>query len=157
MVVCCVSGVPDIGKALDLIYTHLFAAADMEPADAATQAELQDKLSSLAYPWPAHDGSALPVGVYAPEGDGPTLTIDGDRVSLPLDNEHTALFFPGRVEENGGCVSCCGMQDGTLHMQLRVLRAPFTLAVTCRFEDSQAVLTLDGIGQERKTFSLHKK
>ena len=116
MVIACVSGVPDIGKALDLIYTHLLAAADMEPADEATQAELQQKLATLAYPWPEHDGSDLPVGVYASEGDGPVLTIESDRVTMPLNKEQTALFFVGRVEEGGGVMTCCGMKDGKLRM-----------------------------------------
>ena len=47
MVVCCVSGVPDIGRALDLIYTHLFAAADMAPADENVQSALQERLTTL--------------------------------------------------------------------------------------------------------------
>ena len=156
MAVCCVSGVPDIGKALDLIYTHILAAADMEPSDEATQAELQSRLASLAYPWPEHDGSALPTGVYACE-NGPTLTIGADRVTLPLDDQRTAVFFPGRAEEGGGCISCCGMKDGVLRMLLRVLRAPFTLDITCRFTDSGAEMTLAGIGQETKTFTLQRK
>ena len=157
MVIACVSGVPDIGKALDLIYTHLLAAADMAPADESIQAELQSQLAALAYPWPEHDGSALPVGVYAAEGDGPVLTIEADRITLPLDQEKTFLFFPGRAEEGGGVMTCCGMQDGTLHLLGRVLNAPFTLDVTVRFEGDKAEMTLAGVGPEGKTFPLHKQ
>lgn len=157
MVIACVSGVPDIGKALDLIYTHLLAAADMEPADEATQAELQSQLATLAYPWPEHDGSELPVGVYAAEGDGPVLTIEADRITLPLDQEKTFLFFPGRAEEGGGVMTCCGMQDGTLRLLGRVLNAPFTLDITVRFEGDKAEMTLAGVGPEGKTFPLTKK
>ena len=157
MVIACVSGVPDIGKALDLIYTHLLAAADMAPADESIQAELQSQLAALAYPWPEHDGSALPVGVYAAEGDGPVLTIEADRITLPLDQEKTFLFIPGRAEEGGGVMTCCGMQDGTLRLLGRVLNAPFTLDVTVRFEGDKAEMTLAGVGPEGKTFPLTKK
>lgn len=157
MVICCVSGVGDIGKALDLIYTHILAAADMAPADEATQAELQSRLATLSYPWPEHDGSALPMGVYASEGDGPVLTIEEDRVTLPLDDHHTALFHVGRAEECGGCVSCCGMKGGKLTMLLRVLNAPFTLDMTCRFDGDAAEFTTSGVGQETKTYKLTKK
>ena len=154
MVVCCVSGVQDIGKALDLIYTHLLGAADMPPADEATQAELQRQLAALSYPWPAHDGSALPVGVYTAEDM--TLTIEADRVTLPLDDRHTALFFL-HPEEGGGCASCCGMQDGNLRLLLRALNTPFTLDMTVRFDGDKAELTIAGVGQEGKTYPLKKK
>ncbi len=157
MVVTCVSGVQDIGKALDLIYTHLIGAADMPPADEATQAELQQKLTTLNYPWPEHDGSALPVGVYAPEGDGPVLTIEADRVTFPLDGEKTCLFYPGRAEEAGGVMTCCGMQNGVLHMLARMLNAPFMLDVTVRFDGDDAEFTLSGVGMDSKTFQLKKK
>lgn len=157
MVIACVSGVPDIGKALDLIYTHLLAAAEMEPADEATQAELQQQLAALAYPWPEHDGSELPVGVYVAGDDNSTLTIESDRVTMPLDKEQTALFYVGRVEEGGGCVSCCGMQDGELKLLLRVLNAPFTLDMTVRFDGDKAELTIGGVGQNGKTYPLTKK
>lgn len=157
MVVCCVSGVADIGKALDLIYSHLLAAADMGAADEADQAALQQKLAGLSYPWPEHDGSKLPVGVYAAEGDGPVLTIEGDRVILPLDQEKTVICYPGRTEEGGGVMTCCGMQGGALRMLLRVLNAPFTLDMTCRFDGSTAELTISGVGQETKTYKLTKK
>ena len=157
MVIACVSGVPDIGKALDLIYTHLLAAADMEPADEATQAELQEKLASLAYPWPEHDGSDLPVGVYVAGDDNSTLTIENDRVTMPLDKEQTAMFYVGRVEEGSGCVSCCGMKNGELKLLLRVLNAPFTLDMTVRFDGGKAELTIAGVGQNGKTYPLEKK
>ena len=157
MVIACVSGVPDIGKALDLIYTHLLAAADMAPADESIQAELQSQLAALAYPWPEHDGSELPVGVYAAEGDGPVLTIEADRITLPLDQEKTFLFFPGRVKEGGGVMTCCGMQDGTLRLLGRVLNAPFTLDITVRFEGDKAEMTLAGVGPESERYSLQRK
>lgn len=157
MVIACVSGVGDIGKALDLIYTHLLGAADMEGADDATQAELQSQLAALAYPWPEHNGSDLPVGVYASEGDGPVLTIEADRVTLPLDDQHTVLFYVGRAEEGGNAMTCCGMKDGELRMLARVLNAPFTMDMTARFDSDTAELTLGGVGQEGKTFPLKKK
>ena len=156
MVVCCVSGVPDIGKALELIHTHLFGAADMPPADAAAQAALQARLTTLAYPWPAHDGSELPAGAYD-AGDGMVVTIEKDRVLFPLGPEQTCLFHAGRAEEGGGVMSCCGMQEGVLRMLARPLRAPFTLDITCRFADGAMEMTLAGIGQEAKTIMLHKK
>jgi len=157
MVIACVSGVPDIGKALDLIYTHLLAAADMAPADEATQAELQQKLATLAYPWPAHDGSALPVGVYVPEGDIPVLTIEADRVTLPLDDRRTCLFYAGRVEEAGGVMSCCGMQGNELRMLARMLNAPLALDITVRFDSDTDELTLGGVGPKTETYKLTKK
>jgi len=156
MVVCCVSGVPDIGKALELIYTHLLAAADMAPADEAAQAELQEKLTALAYPWPAHDGTPLPEGVYDAD-DGLVVTIESDRVLFPLDRDKTCLFHAGRPEEGGGVMTCCGMQKGELRMLARPLRAPFTLDVTCRFSGDAMEMTLAGVGQEAKTFTLRKK
>ena len=156
MVVCCVSGVPDIGKALELIYTHLLAAADMAPADEAVQAELQQKLAVLAYPWPEHDGSPLPCGSYD-AGDGMVVTIEEDRVLFPLGPDQTCLFYAGRVEEGGGVVSCCGMQEGVLRLLARPLRAPFTLDVTCRFAGDALEMTITGVGQEAKTFTMHKK
>ncbi len=155
MVVCCVSGVVDIGKALDLIYTHLLAAADMPPADEATQAELQDKLRTLAYPWPEHDGSALSVGVY--EGDGMTVTVEADRVTCPLGGDETAVFPLGQPQTSGDVMTCCGMQDGVLHMLARVLNAPFMVDASVRFEGDGAAFTLSGVGQETKTFTLKKK
>jgi hypothetical protein len=115
------------------------------------------KLASLAYPWPEHDGSALPVGVYAAEGDGPVLTIEEDRVALPLNDKQTALFFLGRPEEGGGCVSCCGMQNGVLRMLLRVPNAPFTVDVTVHFSGDEAVLAMGGVGPDAETFTLKKK
>ena len=157
MVIACVSGVPDIGKALDLIYTHLLAAADMEPADEATQAELQQQLAALAYPWPEHDGSELPVGVYASEGDGPVLTIEEDRVTLPLNDKQTLLAYAGRAEEGGGVMTCCGMKDGTLRLLGRVLNAPFTLDMTVRFGGDKTEMALAGVGPEKKNFALIKQ
>ncbi|MBQ2954431.1 MAG: serine hydrolase [Clostridia bacterium] len=157
MVVCCVSGVADIGKALELIYAHLLAAADMEPADEIAQAALQRKLATLCYPWPEHDGGELPVGVYRSEGDGPALTIEAERVLLPLDGDRTCLFHPGRAEEGGGITTCCGMQDGVLRMLARPLRVPFTLDITCRFAGDACEMTMCGVGQEGKTFMLHRK
>ena len=157
MVICCVSGVPDIGKALDLIYTHLIGAADMEPADAATQAELREKLPTLNYPWPEHDGSPLPVGVYIPEGDIPALTIEADRVTLPLDDRRTCLFYPGRVVETDGVMSCCGMQGNELRMLARMLNAPLALDITVRFRDDEFELMLGGVGPEARTCRLKKQ
>jgi len=157
MAISCVSGVPDIGKALDLIYTHLLAAADMEPADDTVQAELQAKLTTLAYPWPEHDGSAMPVGVYASEGDGPVVTIEADRVTMPLNEKQTLLAYVGRAEESGGVMTCCGMKNGALRILARVLKAPFTLDITLRFDGDRAELTLAGVGQDGKTYPLCKK
>ncbi len=157
MAIACVSGVADIGKALDLIYTHLLGAADMQPADEATQAALQEKLAALAYPWPEHDGSEMPVGVYAAEGDGPVVTIEADRVTMPLNDEQTLLAYVGRAEEGGGVMTCCGMQNGELRILARVLKAPFTLDLTLRFDGSKADLTFAGVGQKEQTFTLHKQ
>ena len=156
MVVCCVSCVGDIGKALTLIYDNLIAAADMAPADEAAQAELQRQLAAIAYPWPEHDGSNLPVGVYTAENDSSVLTIESDRVTFTLDDQHTALFFLHPVK--GGCdVSCCGMKDGSLHLLLRVLNAPFTLDTTVHFDGDRADMAVNGVGLESKTFTLIKK
>ncbi len=154
MVICCISGVADIGKALSLIYDHLLAAADMVPADEAVQAELQQRLTALSYPWPEHDGSDLPLGVYADENGNPALNVEADRVTMPLNDHQTALFFVGRAEEGGGCVTCCGMKDGKLHLLLRVLHAPFTLDITCRFDGDRAEMTLSGVGQEARILTL---
>ena len=157
MVVCCVSGVPEIGKSLELIYDHLLAAADMPPADEAEQAALQEQLAALAYPWPAHDGSVLPEGVYgAPDGT-PVLTIEADRVTMPLSPEQTLLACAGRPEEGGGVMTCCGMQEGTLNVKARVLNAPFTMDITVRFSGDAAEMTVSGIGPDAKTHLLKKK
>lgn len=154
MVVCCVSGIHDIGKALDLIYRHLFAAADMEPASPEVQEALQQRLAGLAYPWPEHDGSPLPIGVY--RKDDKAVTIEADRVILPLSGGKTCLFYPGRPEIDGDVAACCGMQDGVLRMLARPLRAPFTLDITMRFSGSSAEVTLAGVGPEKTTAILQK-
>ena len=156
MFVCCVSGIQDIGKALELMHNHLFPAADMPPAEESVQQALKERLTKLAYPWPEHDGSALPEGVYD-AGDGQTLTVECDRVLFPLGPEKTCLFYAGRAEEGGGVMTCCGMQDGVLRMLARPLNAPFTLEVTCRFAPDAMEMTLAGVGQEGKTFMLPKK
>lgn len=157
MVVCCVSGVPEIGKSLELIYDHLLAAADTPPADKAEQAELQQKLASLSYPWPEHDGSALPVGEYVTETGEPVLTIEADRITMPLSPEQTLLAFVGRPEEGGGVMTCCGMQEGALYVKARVLNAPFTMDMTVRFSENAAEMTVSGIGPDAKTLQLKKK
>ena len=157
MVICATSGVTDMGKSLDLFYEHLFGAADMPPASEDVQAELQQKLAALSLPWPDHDGSPLPVGVYASAEAGQEMTIEADRVILPIDENQTALFFVGRAEEGGGAMTCCGMQNGVLRMLLRVLNGPFTLDLTCRFSGNQAELTIAGVGPDAKTIPLQKK
>ena len=145
MVVCCVSGVPDIGKALDLIYDHLLAAADMPPADEAEQATLQEQLAALTYPWPEHDGSALPVGVYAsedaalytgrlPHEGSITLTITENRVLLEIPPHINGVMIPGQVMSEGSNRACCGMQDGLLRIAARGLDRPFSADISCRFE-----------------------
>ena len=157
MVIACVSGVADIGKALDLIYTHLLAAADMAPADESTQAELQQKLAALSYPWPEHDGSELPVGVYSSEEENVMLTIDGNQVGLPMPNGEIAHFTPGCVTKIGSAVSCCGMQDDTLHLLLRMPDKPFTVDVAICFDDEgNAALILGGVGPSVRTIHLTK-
>ncbi|MGN1368488.1 MAG: serine hydrolase domain-containing protein [Aristaeellaceae bacterium] len=154
MVVCCVSGVGDIGKALDLIYTHLIAAADMEPADEAAQTELQRQLATLAYPWPTHDGSALPEGVYAFENV--TLTVRQEQVIVDLGNE-VFTFGVGRVHRENACAACCGMENGVLRLMLRLLKGPFTLDASCRFAGDTAEVTLSGVGQKGDTLRLTKQ
>ena len=156
MFVCCVSGIPDIGKVLELMHTHLFPAADMPAADEAAQAELQERLAALGYPWPEHDGSDLPTGVYD-AGEGMVVTIEPDRVLFPMGPEQTCLFYAGRAEEGGGVMTCCGMQNGVLRLLARRLRAPFTLDITCRFGGDAMEMTLTGVGQEKKTVTLNKK
>ena len=157
MVICCVSGVPDIGKALDLIYTHLIAAADMEPAEEAVQAALQEALPTLAYPWPTHDGSELPVGVYLAEEENVMLTIDSNQISLPMPNGEIAHFTPGCVTKAGSSISCCGMQDDTLHLLLRMPDKPFTVDVAiCFDDDGNASLILGGVGPTPRTIPLKK-
>lgn len=157
MVVCCVSGQADIGQALSLIYDHIFAAADMPPADAATQAELAHRLSTLAYPWPTHDGSALPVGVYADAESGVRLTITADQVILQPNEGESRCFHAGRITEENSCISCCGMADGILRMLVRFLRGPFTMDLTCRFSGEAAELVCAGVGQEHKSLRLTRQ
>ena len=157
MVVCCVSGVPDIGKALGLMYEHLFAAADMPPADEDIQAVLQQKLTELRYPWPTHDGSDLPVGVYFAEEENVMMTIDSNQVGLPMPNGEIARFTPGCVAKVGSSVSCCGMQDGALHLLLRMPSKPFTVDVAICFDDEgNATLILSGIGPDPRTIHMKK-
>ena len=157
MVVCCVSGVPDIGKALGLMYEHLFAAADMPPADEDIQAVLQQKLTELSYPWPTHDGSDLPVGVYVAEEENVMMTIDSNQVGLPMPNGEIAQFTPGCVTKVGSSLSCCGMQDGALHLLLRMPSKPFTVDVAICFDDEgDAALILSGIGPDPRTIHMKK-
>lgn len=156
MFVCCVSGIHDIGKALELMHTHLFPAADMRPAEEAVQEALQARLATLAYPWPEHDGSAMPVGVYAAPDGTPVLTIEADRVTLPLNPGQTLLAYVGRPEEGGGVMTCCGMQEGVLKLLARVLNGPFTMDMNVRFSGDAAEMTIAGIGSEAKTLQLKK-
>lgn len=145
----------------------------MPPADEAVQQALRQRLETLAYPWPEHDGSALPTGVWEGE-DGMKLIIEPDRVWLSMGAEKTLLFHAGRVEEGGGVATCCGMQTGDrspageLRLLARMLRAPFTVDVTCRFNreridrspvgDRSPVCeaTLRGVGQQERTFVLRR-
>jgi len=111
---------------------------------------MQKKLAELAYPWPEHDGSPLPAGVYAAEGEGPVLTIGEDRVTLDLTDE-VFTFGVARIHPDATFPGCCGMQDGTLHLLMRMLNAPFTLDASCHFEGNTAILTLGGVGQREET------
>ena len=154
MVVCCVSGVPDIGKALDCIYNHLFAAADMDAASKAEQAALQARLEALAYPWPTHDGTVPIPSVYRHEGV--TLTVEAEDVTLDLTDEQ--FTFPmGKVRHSESIQSSCGMQDGTLRLLVRYLQGPFTIDAACTFTADAAELTLRGIGQEEHTLTLRRE
>lgn len=155
MVVCCVSGEPELAKSLDLIYTHLLAAADRAPSDEAVQAALQERLTSLAYAWPEHDGSPLPVGEYWYQDR--KLTVEPDRVLLPLDERQTFVFHAGRVVCCGDGTGCCGMKDGEMRLLLRIRNAPFTVDITCRFCADACEMTLCGVGQEPQTFRMTRK
>lgn len=179
MAVCCVSGVADIGKALTLIYDHILAAADMPPAEPAVQAALTERLSALAYSWPTHDGSALPVGVYADAEGSMSLTVEPEEMTsqpkdgetflfqaghallhgatLRLNDRETFRFEAGRAGVHGDCATCCGMADGALRMLVRFLRGPFTLDITCRFDGDTAEMTLSGVAQEAKTILLTRQ
>ncbi len=154
MVICCVSGVPDIGKALGLIYDHLFAAADMPPADEAVQAELQQKLASLSYPWPVHDGGEFPQGRY--EGENFLLELRPGCAKITLGDEH--IVYPlGKPEKNGHIMSCAAMENGELHLRVRFLNAPFTGDIRCRFNGDGAEITLSGVGPQPRTFIAERK
>ena len=152
MVVVCTSGLSDLGKGIDLIYDHLLAAADMPPADETVQAELQAQLPTLAYPWPAHDGSDLPVGDWATESVH--LHIEADQVLMTLNGVEKYLFYAGRAETGGPVRSCCGMQEGKLHLLMRFLPGPFTLRSVVTFEGDTASVTCTGVGQQERTFPL---
>lgn len=89
--------------------------------------------------------------------DGPVVTIEADRVTMPLNDQQTLLANAGRADEGGGVMTCCGMQNEELHVLTRVLRAPFTLDMTIHFNGGKAEMTLSGVGQESKTFALTKK
>lgn len=154
MVVCCVSGVPYLSKALRLIYKHLFVATDMTPADVTTQTLLQEKLNALGYPWPEHDGSPLPIGVY--QAEALILTIEDDKAVLEWEDK-LFMFSVGSVHTENFCAACCGMQHGELHLLLRLLNAPFTLDLTCRFTADSAELVFAGVGQKSKVVTLKKR
>ncbi len=154
MAVCCVSGVGDIGKALDLIHTHLFGAADMAPADEAVQAELQEKLAGLNYPWPVHDGGELPLGRYEGENAALEITPGGAEIIFGKERIPCPLGKPGK---NGPVMSCAAMQSGEMRLLVRVLNAPFTLEITCRFAGDAAELTITGVGQKNRTLRLERK
>ena len=157
MVVCCVSGVPEIGKSLELMYDHLLAAADMPPADEATRAELQRQLAALAYPWPEHDGSPVPAGEYVTGKGEPVLTIGPDFVTLSLSPEATVTAPIGSTATHGSTMAGCGMQEGTLRLRGRMLNGPFTLEATVRFADDMAEMTIGGIGVDARTALLKRK
>ena len=54
-------------------------------------------------------------------------------------------------------MTCCGMQEGELHLLARVLNAPFTLQATVRFSGEAAEMTVSGVGPEAKTITLKRK
>lgn len=157
MAVCCVSGQADIGQALTLIYDHIFAAADMPPADASAQAELEKRLTALSYPWPTHDGSALPIGTYADTKSHAILTIGAEQVTFSPNGREAFHFHVGSAMNDGAFRACCGMEDGVLRMLIRFLRGPFTMDLTCRFSSDEAELTCTGVGQEGKTLRLTRQ
>ena len=97
------------------------------------------------------------MGVYAGEDDGLTLTIKEDCVTLPLDDSETLQARPGQTMSVGNALTCCGMQDGTLHLLARILNSPFTLNAACRFDGDKVKLTLGGVGPKAETRKLTKK
>lgn len=154
MVVCCVSGVPDIGKALNCIYDHLFAAADMPPASPETQAELQERLAALSLPVPAHDGTIPAPAAYA--ADDITLDVFSDCAELRMGKEEYAFPY-GKTAGNRPMWCTAGWQNGELTLLGRVLNAPFSLAAMVRFAADEAEVTLGGVGPEARTIPMKRK
>ncbi len=154
MVVCCVSGIPDIGKALELIHDNLFAAADMPPADEETQAALQARLVTLAYPWPEHDGALPAPAVFADETVQLTLTETGVELRLP---EQTLRSQVGQPTQCGPMLCAFGCRGGVLTLLARFLHGPFTGCFTVRFEDDRAEMTLGGVGLDHQILTLRRK
>ncbi len=153
MVVTCVSGVPDIGKALALIFEHLFAAADMPPATEAEQAELQARLAALAFPWPAHDGSQHAAATY--ELESARLDITPEKVTLTLDEE---FAFPvGKVGQEGRLAGMACWQGDQLTLLGRILNGPFVLKVEATVGPDAAEVHLGGIGPAEENFTMKKK
>ena len=85
------------------------------------------------------------------------MTIDSNQVGLPMPNGEIAQFTPGCVTKVGSSVSCCGMQDGALHLLLRMPSKPFTVDVAICFDDEgDATLILSGIGPDPRTIHMKK-
>ncbi len=154
MAVCCVSGIPDIGKALEIIHDNLFAAADMPPASQAEQEALQARLAALAYPWPAHDGSVRAPAVW--EGADTVLTLEESRVMLRLPEENIVCGVGEAVRLDEG-MGACGWQDGRLTLLARILCAPFTLRADVQFEGDRAEMSISGVGPQERKITLRRK
>lgn len=153
MVVCCVSGQGDIGKALTVIYDHLLSDEVDAPSTPEKQQELRHRLAALAYPWPENDGSGF-TGHFAAENF--TLDLEADAISLPqLDVEKTR-FALGIPEAQGDLRTFAGWHKGELSLLIRVVNAPFTLAMRVRFAGDEAEVDVSGIGVDSRTLTLHR-
>ena len=67
---------------------------------------------------------------------------------------YSSLFYAGCAETGGPVRSCCGMQEGKLHLLMRFLPGPFTLRSVVTFEGDTASVTCTGVGLQERTFPL---
>ncbi len=162
MVVAITAGLNDMGKELDLLNDYLFPAADMEPGTAEEQQQLAKRLSSLAYPWPEHDGTRMN-GSYA-LGDV-SLKLDEEEARLWLDG-YCYVFRLGKKCESDmeiislgkalpvKCVTSAGWHNGQLHLLMRTLNGPFTLSAVATPRTDGMELTTEGVGVPAQTLRL---
>lgn len=163
-VVAATCGCNDMGAEFALIREHLFAAVDAPKGSPADQAALREKIAALAYPFPADDGSdvPLPQGEYRLQDGGASYAVtlkkvllDQIEIRLHWDGaQETAFTLPrGRAglvnvfHWNGvefRVFGCYGWEKGKLNVTVRCPAAPDTLDGVFSWTENE--LIFDGLG-----------